>query len=306
MQREGQAEPRRAGPQSAVAALVHAAFVPALLLVLTAASACDTRKDTLSDPLATFLCVSSATCAHGRNTAFGLLGDSWTDLALGQPLIRDLRDYVEEDYGFRLTAATLAGQKLATVLHTGLHFEVIRRGGPSLRWMIVSLGGNDLVFNATRYTADPAAERARVLAGIERDLLELVRTGNAFRRSEFGGEPIVWFVHGYDFGNPDNVFTTTAFTSDTGCRARLRISGYSDALIDTELPRNLDAYHDMLVRAAAQEATLRNIDLRRTLGGPPVTPPSLMFDCIHPNTIGFGSLSAVLVRAIDATTGGAR
>ena len=284
----------------------RSAWAALFLVFALCVPGCDSRKDTLADPVATILCEASATCAHGRSTAFGLLGDSWTDLAGGQPLIRDLRDYLEDDYGFRLTGATLGGQKLATVLHGGLHFEVIRRGGAGMRWMIVSLGGNDLTFNSTQFIANPAAERARVLGLIQRDLLELVQSGNAYKQSNFGGAPLLWFVHGYDYGNPDNVFTSTAFTSDIGCRSRLRSSGYSDALIDAELPRNLDGYQDMLLHATRQEVTLRYIDLRRTLGGPPFSNRALMFDCIHPTSVGFGALASVLVHAIDATTGGLR
>lgn len=276
------------------------------LFLLILALGCDSQKDPLADPFESLFCQTLANCTSQRNTTFGMLGDSWTDLALGQPLIHDLRDYLQEDYGFGITGSTTAGQTLSTVLRTGLHLEVIRRSGPGLRYMLISLGGNDMIFGSSAFVADPTAERNRVLALIQANMLRLIREGNLYKQEQFGGPPLVWFWHGYDYSNPDNVAGAGGFVSDTGCRARLKASGYTDAVIDTELPRNVDAYAAMLRHTATLESSLRPIDLRGILGGPSFSNRDLMFDCIHPSTVGFGMLAASFVFAVDQATGGVR
>ena len=277
-----------------------------LFCILFGFVACDTTKDPLDELGFDVLCFTLASCDTPSNTRFGIIGDSWTDLLAGLGASKTLRDFLEKDYGYKLTGATLAGRKLKTSVEQGLHLKVIENAGPRMRYMIVSLGGNDVTLDAIRFTADKTAERNRVFGEIQNNLLTMIRTGNAFKIDKWGGDPLLWFVHGYDYSNVDNILSTPIFTSDSGCRNKLNQDGFTDTQIDTELTNNLDLYNDMLRVSATLEPTMRYIDLRGTLGGPPRSPANMMLDCIHPTEIGFSLLTARLVTSMELFIGGER
>lgn len=265
---------------------------------------CDTRKDPFAEPIPNLVCYASAACADSRGVRFGMVGDSWTDLVAGLPVVRTLRTYLEEDYGYHLVGATVGGQRLHSALNGGVHFQVIEKAGPDIRYMLISLGGNDFLreLNAAAFSADSNAEWERVFSAIHQDLLALVRTGNAYKMERWGGAEITWIVHGYDYINIDNPYYSAAFNSTEGCRSDWLASGFTAAQIDNELIELIDRYNERLTAVDAEEPYLRYIDLRGTLGGPPYSDSTLMVDCIHPDTVGFGLLSARYVTALRLLT----
>jgi hypothetical protein len=253
------------------------------------------------------LCVTLAVCNGSQGPAkFGMIGDSWTDLAVGTDLIDTLRDDLEKDYGFQIVGATLAGQKMETVQETGLHLRVINEAGPEIRYMLLSLGGNDWDYSAVPFHADPAAEQKRVNDHITSMLTEIIRSGDQFKIRTWGGEPLVWFIHGYDYLNPDNEFVSGPVSLTAKCRSAYLNSGFTEDEINTYFTYgNIDNYNDALKQYASSISNLQYIDLRGSMGGAP-THKSLMFDCLHPNPAGFKMVSSRYVTRLDSVTGGVR
>ena len=246
-------------------------------------SNCDTSKnkqDNLTDNL---LCYSFAQCGAKGGTRFGMLGDSWTDLLYGVPAIQTLRYHLENTYGYKITGATLGGQEMKAVLSAGLHIQMIDQGGSDMKYVLLSLGGNDLQHNPQTYKTDPEAERIRRFAQVESDLKAIVFTGNAHKINKYGGQPLTWIIHGYDYPNPLNENSL----SPTSCRSALLAAGFADAQIQQFTSGNLDLYNTFLRNLTYQIPDLRYIDLRGTLGGPPYSAAGNMFDCIHPTSSAF-------------------
>ena len=262
---------------------------------------CDSKQDRLSDFKLQVDCYSFNICNETRGTRFGIIGDSWTDLAGGQPFIKTLRVYLEEDYGYHFTGATIGGQKIQNVFETGVHYQVIDNAGPNLKYMLISLGGNDFMFMNTfnYFLPDIQTEINNRIAVVEERILALVQSGNSYKRNRWGGEPLVWIFHGYDYGNPDSPTLPNTIL----CRPDMRASGFTDVQTDNFPRMFLDSYYKMLYHAASLETSIRIIDLRGSLGGPPVSNVDLMFDCIHPNTKGFGIISANYVEQLKFWSG---
>lgn len=276
--------------------------VPSLIiLVLTIFlfSNCDTSKkrdDNFADNL---LCYSLGSCGNSNGTRFGMLGDSWTDLLFGAPAIQTLRYHLENSYQYKITGATLGGQEMTRVLSGGLHLQVIDQAGADIKYMLVSLGGNDLQFNPASFVADPVAERARRFALIESTLKTIVYSGNIHKQNKFGGEPLKWIIHGYDYPNPLNENAL----SSTSCRSSLLAAGVADAQIQQFTSGNLDLYNNFLQNLTFQIPDLRYINLRGNLGGPPYSAAGNMFDCIHPTSLGFKALTDKYVLQLRVTAG---
>ncbi|HNE56478.1 MAG TPA: SGNH/GDSL hydrolase family protein, partial [Leptospiraceae bacterium] len=245
-----------------------------------------------------FLCYVGAICPTQRGVKYGILGDSWTDLALGVPLIESLRVQLEKNYNYKMVGSTLAGQTMATVYNTALYTKVIDDAGPDIKYMLLSLGGNDIQGNPSAYVGRFAAEKQARFNTVQNLLLNLIRSGNAYKVQKYGGAPMLWIIHGYDYPNPDVV----SAPGSTGCRATLRSAGFTDTEINTLEVDVLSDYNNMLRDLTTREPQLRYIDLRRTLGGPPVAAAGNMWDCIHPNTGGFSLIAKRYVSVLEGYT----
>ncbi|NCN11333.1 MAG: SGNH/GDSL hydrolase family protein [Leptospira sp.] len=270
-----------------------------LFLTLIFFTNCDTSKkkdDNFTDNL---LCYSFASCGSSNGTRFGMLGDSWTDLLFGAPAIQTLRYHLEDSYDYKITGATLGGQEMARVLSGGLHLQVIDQAGADIKYMLVSLGGNDLQFNPSAFVADPAAERAKRFALIESTLKTIVYSGNLHKQNKYGGDPLKWIIHGYDYPNP---FNENAL-STTSCRSTLLAAGITEDNLQQFTSGNLDLYNDFLQNLTFQIPDLRYINLRGNLGGPPYSAAGNMFDCIHPTSLGFKTLTDKYVLQLKITAG---
>lgn len=259
---------------------------------------CDSKKHQMPQEVrAQFLCYVGAICPTQRGVKYGILGDSWTDLALGVPLIESLRVQLEKNYNYKMVGSTLAGQTMATVYNTAIYTKVIDDAGPDIKYMLLSLGGNDLQGNPSAYVGRFAAEKQARFNAVQNTLLNLIRSGNAYKVQKYGGAPLLWIIHGYDFPNPDVV----SAAGSTGCRSTLKSAGFTDADVNTLEVDGLSDYNNMLRNITTWEPQLRYIDLRGTLGGPPSLAGN-MWDCIHPNTGGFSLIAKRYVSVLEGFT----
>ncbi|MDH5656879.1 MAG: SGNH/GDSL hydrolase family protein [Spirochaetia bacterium] len=267
-------------------------------------SSCDSKKEgnPVEDILYNFLCYSYTVCTEEtRGTQFGVIGDSWTDMIGGIHIVWSIRTYMENVYGYKMTGSSLSGRTLKNVLDLGLHYHVINQAGPDLRYMILSLGGNDMLQNYPKYSASLASDKAAVMELIKTRLLNIVRTGNIYKREKWGGNDLVWIIHGYDYPNPDILAVNTE-----GCRVEYLGYGYPDSLIVEDLRESIDLLNEAYLAATYEEPSLRYVNLRGALGGPPVSLNLHMLDCIHPNSGGFYIISKIFVNNLDYITGNAR
>lgn len=263
-------------------------------ITLFTIGACDRRSSQKQVMVESIRCTVIGSC--GQNTQFGMVGDSWTDFAGGVPILADLRDHLVDNYGFQLTTSNLAGLTLRFEWENRRGFEqVIHQAGPKLRFMLLSLGGNDLMSSSGDYSNHAQSTLDSRLASFDNQLRLLITDGDLLKQSLYGGPPLTWIIHSYDY--PDPVL-------DPQC-----VSGYVAGSGDptaNDLPRFIeDGFNTKLQYLTTQIPNLRVIDARGTLGGPPSL-DSLMFDCIHPNNNGFTQYSAAYVVRLDAITGGAR
>jgi hypothetical protein len=260
---------------------------------------CDTKKNQYPEQFkAQFLCYVGAICPTQRGVKFGILGDSWTDLALGLPLIESLRVQLEKNYNYRMIGSTIAGQEMTTIYQTGMHTRVIDEAGPDIKYMLLSLGGNDIQGSPDRYVGNFATEKQNRFNLVQTTLLNMIRTGNVYKVQKYGGAPLLWIIHGYDYSNPDIV----SRSGSTGCRPTLRAAGLTDTEISSLVIDGLVDYNNMLRDMTTREPQLRYIDLRGTLGGPPVSLPGHMWDCIHPSTAGFNLIGKRYVSVLEGYT----
>ncbi|MEM7181014.1 MAG: SGNH/GDSL hydrolase family protein [Spirochaetota bacterium] len=269
------------------------------LLVTSILCNCDSKKPTLPKGfIEQLLCYSGSICENEKGTRFGMIGDSWTDLIFGQPLILTLRKQLEQNHNYRITGATIGGERLDRVVAQNIHVRVIDEAGPDLRYMLISLGGNDLQGNAENYVGDIEGEKNKRLATLEANLLKLVREGNAYKIQKWGGAPLLWIINGYDYSNPD----VPSQSGSVSCRPTLIGKGFSDSEVTAFTSQVLDDFNEKLRQITYIEPQLRYIDLRGTLGGPSVSREDYMYDCIHPNTVGFELLAQKYVQALEGYT----
>ncbi|WCL49934.1 SGNH/GDSL hydrolase family protein [Leptospira sp. GIMC2001] len=260
---------------------------------------CDTSKKKDDNLVENLLCYSFANCGNSNGTRFGMLGDSWTDLLFGAPAIQTLRYHLENSYDYKITGATLGGQEISRVLSGGLHIQVIDQAGADIKYMLLSLGGNDLQFNPGAYVLDPIGERAKRFAEFESNLKTIVYSGNLHKQNKYGGEPLIWIIHGYDYPNPLNENQL----SSTSCRSSLLAAGFADSQIQQFTSGNLDLFNDFLQNLTFEIPGLVYINLRGNLGGPPYSDAGNMFDCIHPTSLGFKTITDKYVLQLKVTTG---
>ncbi len=158
-------------------------------ILILPAMYCTYEEDVTNNSIYGQLCHTLGSC-NGSNgsTRFAMIGDSWTDLMGGVRITRTFREFLEEQYGFKISGSTMAGQRMEVILDTGLHFKVIEEAGPELRYMLLSLGGNDLIIqDATRFNIDPEGEKTIKLDEIETILRKIVYSGNNYKVSLWGG-----------------------------------------------------------------------------------------------------------------------
>lgn len=214
-----------------------------------------------------------------ENTRFGMVGDSWTDFGFGIQIQRDLRDWLVASHGYNMTEVVLAGQTLEADLNRARGFQrVIESAGPNLKFMLISLGGNDLLDNINDYgnAVDPNTVLFTRLDIYEANLRSMIAQGDFLKIQLYGGEPLTWILHGYDYPNPAKV---------TGCN--LTTGGFTETQKETLFQNTLDQFNIRQQAIAASMTNVLQIDLRGTLGGPPTSASGLKIDCIHPNDAGF-------------------
>lgn len=255
-----------------------------IFFIMMGLSNCDSPKTADQDLTANLLCYSFAQCeGTSPGTKFVMLGDSWTDLLYGVPAVQTLRFHLEKEHNYRITGATLGGQEMSRVLTSGLHIQAINEAGADVKYVLLSLGGNDLQYRPAEYVADPEGERNKRFAQIETNLRNIILTGNAHKMNKYGGDSLTWIIHGYDYPNPFNENPL----SPTSCRSSLLNAGLAESQIQDFSSGNLDRYNEHLISITTRISDLRYIDLRGTLGGPPYSDSNQMLDCIHPTSLGF-------------------
>ncbi|MCU0823852.1 MAG: SGNH/GDSL hydrolase family protein [Leptospira sp.] len=261
---------------------------------------CDTKKEYFDDVTANLLCRTYAVCNGSTPARTGIIGDSWTDLLLGFPAVETLRNQLETNHGYKFIGATLGGKTMQQVVNQGLQFQVIDQGGADVSSILLSLGGNDVQANLTEYVGNIEGVQSQRFAQIRTNLLTIVRTGNAYKQSKFGGQPIKWVIHGYDYPNP--YLSPAIANADEGCETKFIRSGLTPANAGLFTQQQLDGLNALFKQVADEEPTLYYVDLRRTLGGPPISRADLMVDCIHANNLGFKLLADKMAPLIKPIT----
>ena len=269
-----------------------------LLLMLN----CDSSQSKSEHWNQQLLCYSLGVCNDARGTRFGIIGDSWTDLIAGQPLIRTLRIQLEEDHGYQFTGTTLGGARLSVVNRAGSHFKVIENAGPDLKYMVISLGGNDILTKYSSFLPNVETELNQRLAVLEQEIFDFVESGNSYKKNRWGGGDLIWIFHGYDYINPD----IPASPNSAMCRKPLLASGFTNEEIDIFHPQFNNNFNEMLHHAASIHRSIRVIDLRGSIGGPPFSSAAFMYDCIHPNTTGFTTITTRFASQMKVWSGDER
>jgi len=273
---------------------------------------CDSaRKNNILLDDKQFACYVLATCNYQAGVKFGMVGDSWTDLLYGSNIVETLRIQLEKYHGYKIVGATKGGETLAGVLSLNTHIKVIDEAGPSIKYMLISLGGNDIQGNVASYKTNGfETEKISRLATFKENLKKMIITGNAYKISKYGGDPLLWIIHGYDFASPDNEINPL---STTTCRTTLKTTGgFTDAQVNGTdpsglgLPQLFNEYNTLIYKITTEEPYLRYIDLRYTLGASAsnyyMSTPSLYGDCIHPTSVGFRILGEKYATAVKGLT----
>jgi hypothetical protein len=266
-------------------------FLLIALFLFSGISNCDSQKKeslVLNDKQ--FACYVLAICTQERGVKFGMVGDSWTDLLYGTNFIETFRIQLEKYNDYKIVGATLGGETIAGAISKGSHLRVIDNAGSSIKYMLLSLGGNDIQGDPGAYKTNGfTTEKNSRFTLYKQNLRNMIATGNAYKISKYGGEPLLWIIHGYDFASPDNGSSTT-------CRSTLITAGYTTEQIngtDTSfsLPGTFIEFNELLKTMTTEQPYLRYIDLRYTLGATVAnnytSTASLYLDCIHPNSVGF-------------------
>lgn len=270
-----------------------------LLLLAVLIVQCDRDDSDLPLELLGALECEIATTCPVQQTKFGLVGDSWTDFAFGAPIQKDLLDTLRDEYGYNITASALAGLTVRREVEEKRgYINVINTAGPDLSYMLISLGGNDLLASTSEYVTDGIDFTINQrLASIELRLDRMIIEGNFLKQQNYGGNPPVWFFHGYDYANPNK---------ETSCISGAINAGLPEEAAKTIPPVVLNRFNSFLATYTTRNASARYLDLRGTLGGPDVSNPDLMFDCIHPNTLGHSLIAARYHETLKGYTGDVR
>jgi hypothetical protein len=272
-----------------------------LILILFLIWNCDSPKPALTEEIKiSLLCRVAVVCTPDtRGTKFGMIGDSWTDILLGVPVIETLRVQLERYHGYRITGSTLGGQTLNAANSSLLYTRVIDEAGTDIKYMLLSLGGNDLLGSPSGYVGKLEQEKQARFSLLQTNFQQIIQGGNAYKMQKYGGAPLVWIVHGYDYSNPD---AKAPEISTTGCRTSYTSVGFTNTEVNNFAPSVLNDFNSFLVNLTRIEPQLRYIDLRGTLGGPPFSNAGNMFDCIHPTSGGFSLLAKKYVAVLQGYT----
>lgn len=267
-----------------------------ILLVLFAgalAGACS-RHDSAKDEYINQLRCDFLTECSAAGTRFGMVGDSWTDFFFGLPVSRDLHDWLITEHGYSITSSVIAGQTAEVEVNQFRGFErVIRMSGPNLKYMLISLGGNDMLANTGAYFPNPDPVLHSRLNRVEANLRNMIASGDFLKVQLYGGASLQWFIHGYDYPNPE---------IEQSCVRGAINAGMSQTAAFQMARDMVDHINDQYRVMAASVPNLHYIDLRGTLGGPPISSPLLKTDCIHPNDQGFRVLADRFALGIEAVT----
>lgn len=268
----------------------------AILLIFLSFFGCDSKKDPNTNLAINSLCYIYSVCNGQTRSRVGMVGDSWTDLLFGLPAVETLRIQLQKYHGYDITGATLGGQTLNAALNQALYLQTINEAGPSVTTMLLSLGGNDLQANLQEYVGKVDSTKQARFANIRQNIKTMIITGNEYKISRFGGAPLRWIIHGYDYSNPDK--GPAILGSDEGCVSKFTAAGFPAAGLNDFTGSLLNDYNEFLRSLTREEPNLFYVDLRRTLGGPPISRADFMLDCIHPNDIGFRALGTRYANAI--------
>lgn len=269
-----------------------------IFMLLLSIFNCDTKKQLAPDVAKEqLLCFGLAICnGSNRGTKFGMIGDSWTDLLFGTTLVEALRVQLEKYHGYNITGATLGGRTLSAAVSLKLHLKVIDEAGPDISYMLISLGGNDLQFYPGNYVGKIEEEKQKRFSEIRNNIRTMIQEGNNYKIYKWGGAPLVWIFHGYDYPSPDNDKRIAE-----SCRPTLLKAGLNSTEIDSLAFKALDDFNDLLLKTTFEEPQMKYINLRGTLNGPPSN-PSLMMDCIHPDSNGFRLIGERYVTTLKGYT----
>ncbi len=236
-----------------------------------------------------------------QNYLFGILGDSWTDMSFSPIPVTDLRANLTTR-GFRLIGDTLAGRTLATAISQNLHRNVIDQTGKNIKYMIVSLGGNDYQANLNQYIGVHVNMGSNIntrIATIQTNLNQLINDGNSYKISKYGGGKLIWIIHGYDYPNTTMTTCSVANPIFQSYQAWGISQGVSIQDVNYVATPGFDALNTMYSNlASSSDGTVKYVNLRATLGGPPQSIVANMIDCIHPNTQGFNLITNKFVNSI--------
>lgn len=252
------------------------------LIILFFFIQCDRKKNLSDIPLEVFQCQILTNC--GFPSQYGMIGDSWTDFAFGYNIVEDLYDQLAGKYQYKINASNVGGLTLKFELEQRRGFlKVIQSSGPELKYFLLSIGGNDLIFPVNEFSIKgiDTTVQERILR-IKSLLKNLVFYGNQYKTNLYGGKPIRWIIHGYDYPNPE---------FDDSCIIDAIAYGMNPEQAKTIYEKALDKLNQAYQELTTEIPDFYYIDLRKTLGGPPYSNSSLMFDCIHPNTFGFELLT---------------
>ncbi len=278
--------------------LNHLFFILGFVFLLN----CDSSKSQFSNLDKRILCKNFAFCSDKKNYRFGIIGDSWTNLLFGTNSIETIREQLEKYHGYKLIGSTIGGQTLENALRLGFHYKTIDEAGSEIKYMLLSLGGNDLQRNPKEFVQNFQETKLKRLEKIQNYLIQMIQTGNLHKRNKYGGASLLWIIHGYDYLNPE-IYT---YENATSCRITLQKVGFTDEQIDKFTITTLDDYNELLKNLTFIEPSLRYIDLRGTLIKDKFANPEYMFDCIHPNSIGFSLITQKYVKILEGYTNSER
>lgn len=257
-------------------------FLFLIILIFFIFIRCDQKKSLSNIPLEVFQCQILSNC--GFPAYYGMIGDSWTDFALGLEVVEDLYDQLTGKYQYKINASNIGGLTLKVELEQRRGFlKVIESSGPELKYFLLSIGGNDLIFPVNEFSIKgiDITIQERILK-IKSLLKNLVLYGNQYKINLYGGKPLRWIIHGYDYPNPE---------FDDSCIIDAIAYGMNPEQAKTIYEKALNELNQTYQELTTEIPDFYYIDLRKTLGGPPYSNSSLMFDCIHPNTLGFSYLT---------------
>jgi hypothetical protein len=234
---------------------------------------------------------------------FGILGDSWTNFI--QFSQTDLKLQLETR-GFRILGNAIQGLTLNSALAQNLHRNTIDQAGKNIKYMIISLSGNDLLGNINAYigvSPGGASLNTRIVT-IQSNLQTMIFDGNNYKKTKYGGNNLIWILHGYDYINQTMPVCSIATPITQSMNNWGTVQGLSLADMNFLSLNGFNSLNTMMQNiASGSSGEVYYIDLRSTLGGPPNSSLANMIDCIHPNQTGFNLLGNKYANSIFQIVG---